>query len=117
MLSCFLDASLLVANEISLEFLEGGVKGARKHTLTEGFWEPIFNPHIIPDEVPNMFRFLRWSAHFSQIFQNARRSRARVGASAWVGVGVGVRVGVGVGVGIRVGVRVGAGLGRRPLAI
>ena len=40
---------------------------------------------------------------FHQFFQNARRSRGRVGALAWVRVGV------------RVGVRV--TVGRRPLAI
>ena len=60
-------------------------------------------PQIIPDKVPNIFRCLRWSARFfDQLFQNARRSRAQVGALAWV------RVGVGVGVRVRVG--------RRPLS-
>ena len=62
---------------------------------------------------PNMCRCLRgWSANFfHQLFQNAWRSRARVGTPAWVGVRVRVRVRVKVGVRVRVGVRVGLGLG------
>ena len=51
----------------------------------------------------NIFSCLRWSAHFFSVFQNARRSRARVGALAWV------RGRVRVGVRVRVG--------RRPFAI
>ena len=36
----------------------------------------------IPAEVPEILRCLGLSAHFFQIVQNARRSRARVGALA-----------------------------------
>ena len=52
----------------------------------------VLTPQIIPDKVPNIFRCLRWSAHFYQFLQNERRSRARVGALSWGRVGVTVRV-------------------------
>ena len=50
-----------------------------------------------------MFKVVR--TFFHQFFHNARRSRARVDALAWVRVGVrgwGLGLGVGVGVGVRV---------------
>ena len=36
----------------------------------------VLTPQIIPDKVQDIFRFSRWSAHFSSVFQNVRRSRA-----------------------------------------
>ena len=62
----------------------------------------ILNRQIISDKVQNkktIFEVVR--TFFSQFLQNARRSRAWVGASAWV----------------RGRVRVGVRLGRRPLAV
>ena len=65
----------------------------------------VLTPQIIRDKVPKKNRCVRWSAQFLSVFQNARRSRARVGALAWSWVGV------------RVTVTVTVRVGRRPLAI
>ena len=46
----------------------------------------VLGTQSIPDTVPKILRFSSWSALFFQIVHNARRSRSRVGALAWIRV-------------------------------
>ena len=59
-----------------------GVSQAQGRSRFSSSLAGVLNPQIMPDKVPNVFRFLRWSAHCAQVGALAR-----------------VRVGLGLGLG------------------